>query len=341
MTDHTTKGTEMPRKYKNTSLNITRVALICVFSWNFFLSTSNAEVVDQILAVVNEEIITQRDMDEYLAPLYFQYQTEYKGEELSHKIAELQKNGLNQIIEEKLLLSEAKKRKVEVDPKEIQVRLDQVKTRFSSEQEFYETVAKQGLTVEVLKDRYRDQLMINHLVDEEVRYKVTVSPTEIAQYYSSHSDEFQVPEKVRLKNILIRTEDEAHEEEAFVIAQEIQGFLESGVSFESLAKKYSQGAYADKGGDMGLVARGELAPELEAVAFGLESGKVSPMVKNSLGYHFFKAEQKVPSSVKPLVEVQDEIESKLYRNKTQARFKEFIAQLRAKAYVSVRVGLGS
>lgn len=307
---------------------------------SFFLSAVrcplSAEVLEGIVAIVNDEVITRHDLEEYLAPLYFQYKAEYQGEELQEKLKKLQSDGLRQLIEEKLLLSEARKRKLTVDPKEIQSRLDQVKGRFSSQEEFEETLSRQGLVVEDLEERYRDQIIIGKLVDEEVRYQISVSPSEVTEYYDAHLVEFNLPERIRLKNILIRAEKEEEEEEAFVRIHEIAGMLGDGRSFEELAKQYSQGPNADEGGLMGLVGEGDLSPELETAVFSLPAGKISGVVKSSLGYHLFKVEERIPAQVKPLAEAQQEIQDRLQREKYEIRYKSFIGELRSKAYISLK-----
>lgn len=307
---------------------------------SFFLypvrCTLYAEVLEGIVAIVNDEVITRHDLEEYLAPLYFQYKTEYQGQELQEKLKRLQKDGIRQLIEEKLLLSEARKRKFSADPKEIQSRLDQVKERFSSEEEFQDTLSHQGLVVEDLEERYRDQIIIGKLVDEEVRYQISVSPSEVAEYYNAHLDEFNLPERIKLRNILIRAEKEEEEEEAFVRIHEIDGMLGNGRSFEELAKQYSEGPNAGEGGLMELVGKGDLSPELETAVFSLPAGKVSGVVKSPLGYHLFKVEERIPSQVKPLAEAQQEIQDRLRRQKYEIRYKSFIGELKAKAYISLK-----
>lgn len=299
-------------------------------------SDVHAEVLEGIVAIVNDEVITRHDLEEYLAPLYFQYKAEYQGEELLEKLKKLQADGLRQLIEEKLLLSEARKRKLTADPKEIQGRLDQVKERFSSQEEFEETLSRQGLVVEDLDERYRDQIIIGKLVDEEVRHQISVSPLEVMEYYNSHLVEFDLPERIRIKNILIRAEKEEEEEESFVRIHEIAGMLGNGRSFEELAKQYSEGPNADEGGLMGLVGKGDLSPELETVVFSLLAGEISGIVKSPLGYHLFKVEERILARVKPLTEAQQEIQDRLRRQKYEIRYKLFIDELKAKAYISLK-----
>lgn len=299
-------------------------------------SDIHAEVLEGIVAIVNDEVITRHDLEEYLAPLYFQYKAEYQGEELLEKLKKLQADGIRQLIEEKLLLSEARKRKLTADPKEIQGRLDQVKERFSSQEEFEETLFRQGLVVEDLDERYRDQIIIGKLVDEEVRYQISVSPLEVTEYYDAHLVEFDLPERIRIKNILIRAEKEEEEEEAFVRIHEIAGMLGNGRSFEELAKQYSEGPNADEGGLMGLVGKGDLSPELETAVFSLLAGEISGVVKSPLGYHLFKVEERILARVKPLTEAQQEIQDRLRRQKYEIRYKLFIDELKAKAYISIK-----
>jgi len=117
---------------------------------------SQAETINKFVAIVNDEVITQQDIDQLLAVLYAQYSQEYKGDELLQKMEQVKKDILNQVIEDKLVLSRAKELNIKVTESEISERLDYIKNGFSSEEEFYKTLETQGITIANLKDRYRD-----------------------------------------------------------------------------------------------------------------------------------------------------------------------------------------
>ena len=102
---------------------------------------AGGETVNRVVAVVNEEVITQQDVDQILALVYAQYVQAYKGDELLAMMEDLKKNVLEQIIDDKLILSRAKELDITVTEEEIDERLAQVKAGFPSEQEFLETIS--------------------------------------------------------------------------------------------------------------------------------------------------------------------------------------------------------
>ena len=92
-----------------------------------------AEVVDRIIAEVNDDVITQSELQESMIPFIADYRLRYSEEKLKDKLDEARQDALNRLIEEKVLLQEAKKRQIKVEDKEIEGRIAQVKTRFESE----------------------------------------------------------------------------------------------------------------------------------------------------------------------------------------------------------------
>lgn len=295
-----------------------------------------AETINKFVAVVNDEVITQRDVDQLLAVLYAQFSQEFKDDELVKKMEEVKTNILNQIIEDKLVLSRAKELGIKVTGSEINERLNSVKQGFPSEEEFYKTLETQGVTVANLKDRYNDQIMMKKLVDYEVRSRVSVLPSEISEYFEKHRDNFKQPDKYRVKNILIKAKDDIGFELAKVEIENVYLKLKEGNDFDELAKQYSQGPNADEGGDMGYIERGQMLEVLDKAVFSLRKGEFSEPVKTELGYHIFKVEDIKYGQRFSLEGVQKDIQILLFQNKFKARIDEWLEDLKKKAYISIK-----
>ncbi len=303
----------------------------------YFLSVkiALAEVANKILAVVNDEVITNQELNDFLSPLYVQYEATYKGKELEEKIAQAQKEMLNQLIDDKLILQEAKKENIIVSDNEIEEKIEELKQRFTSPELFLAALEQQNLTLNKLEGLYRDQLMIKELVNRQVRFKVAVDPLEITRYYQSHLEEFKEPESVHLSNILIKTKDR-QDSDAKSEAEGILKSLKEGADFAQLAKEHSQGQNAAQGGDMGFVFKGQLLKEVDEVIFKLNPGEISGVVKTDLGYHILKVHEKRSEQVKPLTAVQAEINEALSKEKFEERFNEWIGKLKKHAYVAIK-----
>ncbi len=160
--------------------------------------TADAEVVDRIVIVVNNEIITQREVDVILAPIYAQYRTMYQGEELIRKLEETREQILKQLIEDRLILSEAKKQNVAVEEKEIDARINDIKKKVGTEADLENMLNEQNLTLKELRERYKEKIMIRKLIDQKVGARIIITPLEVKDYYAAHKEEFLHPEEVKL-----------------------------------------------------------------------------------------------------------------------------------------------
>jgi len=301
-----------------------------------FSASLEAVTINKVVAVVNDEVITQQDVDQLLSVLYAQYSQEYKGDELLQKMEEVKKDILNQIIEDKLVLSRAKELGIKVTDAEIDERLDYIKKGFPTEKEFYKTLETQGITIANLKDRYTDQIMMKKLVDYEVKSKISVLPSETSSYYEKHGDQFIKKAQYRVKNILIKAKDEAGFELARIEMDNVYNKLKQGEDFDALAKQYSQGPNADKGGDMGYIEKDQMLEVLDKAIFKLKTGEFSEPVKSEIGYHIFKVEDIKYGKPEGLEEAQKDIQLMLFQDKFKVMVSEWLSNLKKKAYISIK-----
>ncbi len=294
-----------------------------------------ADVVERILAVVNDEIVTEQDLQIVMAPVLAQYRTSFSGKEYDEKIKQARKEFLDKVIEDKLVLSEAKKRQVIVKDAEVDEMLAEVRNKFPNRDVFIRALEDQGLTEKKLWDRMHDQLYSQKLVAFEVKSKVSVSPGEVSDYYKAHPEEFAQGDRIRLQQILIRLGSRT-DEEAKAFALSLYNQLKAKKSFEELAKAYSEGSEAKEGGEMGWIEKGQLMGEIDQRVFVLEPGDITEPISTSLGYHIFKVEEREKFSTKPLSEVRDMIQDKLFQDKLRVKLDEWIKGLKKKAYISIR-----
>lgn len=297
---------------------------------------SQAATINKFVAIVNDEVVTQQDVDQLLGVLYAQYSQEYKGDELLQKMEQVKKDILNQIIEDKLVLSRAKELGIKVTESEISERLDYIKNGFPSEDKFYDALNTQSVTIANLKDRYRDQIMMKKLVDYEVKSKISVLPSEISAYYEKHRSQFRQGDKYRVKNILIKAKDEVSFELAKVEIDNIYSKLKAGENFDDLAMQYSQGPNAEKGGDMGYIEKGQMLEALDNAIFKLRPGEFSEPVKSEIGYHIFKVEDIQYGKQPSLEDTQRDIQMTLFQEKFKTNVDEWLSGLKKKAYICIK-----
>ncbi|MBI4115455.1 MAG: peptidylprolyl isomerase [Candidatus Omnitrophica bacterium] len=299
------------------------------------------QLLDRVVAVVNDEAITQSELDLFLRPLYEEFKRQYKGEELRREFNEARLKLLNQMIEDRLVFQEAKTRGITIEDSETDKLLDEMRARFPSEEEFEKTLIEQGFTLTKLRENLKRQATVRRLHDMEIRAQVVVSPLEIEEYYKNHSSEFTEEEKIKVRSITIRKGEDAiakglTDEAAKKKLESIEGKIRSGKKFEDLAQEFSEDARAKEGGMMGWVKRGEMLQEIEEALFGFKEGEISNVLETPMGYHLFKVEEKQIGRIAPLDEVRDKIRDVIFRQKAQKRFKEWMDELKAKAFITIR-----
>ena len=314
-----------------------RIAAILLIGGAVMLGPAqvDAEVLERILAVVNDEIISDQDLQLVMAPVLAQYRTIYSGAEFDEKLKEAREEFLSRVIEEKLVLSEAKRKLVIVKDEEVDELLSDVQNKFPNREFFSKAISEQGLTEKKLWNRLHDQLMTQKLVAYEVKSRVSVSPGEVNDYYKSHSQEFTQDERIKLQHILVRIGARS-EEEAKTFAESLYARLEAGGLFDELARQYSEGAEAKEGGEMGWIEKGQLLGEIDNIVFSLNKGQYTHPIKSSLGFHLFKVVDVEKFAVKPLSDVRDQIQDLIFKEKLQVRLAQWMKDLKKNAYISIR-----
>lgn len=294
-----------------------------------------ADVVDRIVAVVNDDIITQSELEESMLPFIADYRLRYGEEEFMDKVDEARQDALNRLIEEKLILQEAKRRKITVDEQEIEERLEHVKSRFNSEEEFRQMLEDSGITMAKLKQRYEEQIMMRKLVNGLVNARVHISPTQIASYYYAHGEDFSTPKMVRFKVLLLKPLPDRNIEQTEELALQVLDRIRAGEDFDMLVEQYSQGPNINEGGDMGYMPEGSIIKEIENAISQLEPGRISGLIKTDTSFNIVKLTDRKEAGVKSLTEVTDAIRSRLFQREAELTLREFVNALKKDAYIKI------
>ncbi|MDP8261856.1 MAG: peptidylprolyl isomerase [Candidatus Ancaeobacter aquaticus] len=302
---------------------------VCCFAY--------AEVVDQIVAIVNDEIVTFNELKKVLNPIYAQYEKTYQSDELVDKMIRARNEVLKQLINNKLLVQAAKTKKLTVDEDLIEERIDSIKERFPSEEVFYSALEADGMSVDILKKNIREQLLMRSLVQRELAHKAIVSPHDVNEFYKKHTEQFREGEMINLCNILIKHTDKDDEgsDKAWDKINNILREIKNGGDFEVLAKQYSEGPNAEKGGDMGYFPRGSMMKEIEEAAFSMNAGEISEIIRTNVGYHILYLKARRSARQIPFQEVSKDVERELFQVKIEKLKAEYVDDLRKKAFIKV------
>ncbi|NOZ64701.1 MAG: hypothetical protein GXO71_07255 [Caldiserica bacterium] len=290
-------------------------------------------IVDRIVARVGDEVILLSEVEERMAPLLERLPSNLSAEERKKKIKELEKRVLENMIEEKLFLVEAKKKGYQVDDADVDREVERIKKGFPSEEDFFQALKEQGENISQLKEDIKEQLLIRYVIQREVLSKTRISEEEIKSFYEKYKNDLAPPPEVNISQILIKMSSEDVQEKI----KEIEEKLKKGEDFYILARQYSEGPMAKEGGRIGFIRENQLLPEVRLQLKTMKVGEISPPVKCEDGYRFIKLEGVKESHVPSLKEVKGKIERILFRKKSQAALEKWIKEAKKRLVVEVNL----
>ena len=286
--------------------------------------------MNRIVAVVNDDIITQQDVRAFLDAAQDQEQPAAHSEP-----AGMQDAALQRLIEQRLLLQEAQRQNIAVEASEVLARFDQFREHLGSREAFLQSLQEMGLNEETLKDKLREQLMAQRLVDKHIRSTITISPQEVSAELGEHPNVAKAGDRVRASHILIRVSESRSEEQARQLAEQLHEQLGHGADFAELARRYSEDAQKDSGGRMDWVAPGDLLPELDQALFLMKIGELSAPIRSRLGFHLLKVDDRQDVSQLSLPEANRTVYQQIFQRKFRAAFTAWMNELKRKAYIQI------
>lgn len=295
---------------------------------------ARAATSNRIVAVVNDEVITEADVTAQFHALLEDPERPVP-EDVSPD--EVRKAVLGRLIEQRLILQEAKREGVAVTSDEVAERLEDMRSRFESDEAFRAGLADAGLSMEALKRQIREQLMIQALIDRKIRSAISVSPSEVARVAAERGDPAEGEDRLRASHLLVRVGPDRGEAQAQALIEELHQRLAAGEDFATLARRHSEDPQRGEGGSLGWVARGELLPELDEAMFSLAVGALSGPIRTKLGFHLVRVEERRSASNLTILEANQAIYRELYQQKFEERFTRWLAGITQRAYVE-RVG---
>lgn len=288
-----------------------------------------------MIAVVNGTIITQGELDRVLD--YELRRAAQSGQQIPDaQMPKIENSILDSLIVGELLFQESKKQGIQVKPETVTQQLTIVKQRFPSEAEFKKALDENKLTESKIKADIKRDMAIQQLLDKEVDQKVQITDEENKTFYDTNPQLFQQPERVKASHILIKVDEGATEEkkvEARKKIKEVQQKVQKGEDFAELAKTYSEGPSAPKGGDLGLFGRGQMVKPFEDAAFSMEPNETSDIVETKFGYHLIKVVDKQPAKKIAYADVKDRINKHLKDQKLRTERQLYFDKLKKDAKI--------
>ena len=294
-------------------------------------------VVEDIVAMVNDQVISKSDYDRAQQDLDAEARQQGWSQQ---QLMEQRRDLLRSLIDKQLLLSKGKDLGINGET-EVVKRLDEMRKQYHMDtmEDLQKAAESQGVSFEDLKQNIRDSVITSEVISQEVGQHIQVAPSEIQAYYAAHQPEFQRPEQEKLSEILVATpnaDDGAQVAEAEKKADAIEARLKSGAEFATVAKADSGGPTAQEGGRLGDYKRGDLPKVMEDATFNLQPGQFTAPIRTKQGWLILEVTEHTKGGMAPLADVQNEIQEKIGYSKMEPALRDYLAKLRDQAAIEVR-----
>lgn len=300
-------------------------------------NAQDIEVVDRIVAVVNDDVISLFELEQTFKPYREKIKTlGYPPDKEKEMIFKVRGDILNQLIDQKLTDQEIKRTGISISEKEIDSAVERIKeSAFYTDEDLRNLLSREGMSLEEYRRRIKEQILRTKLVNREVKSKIVINEEDIKAYYENHQETYQGGKKYNLRHILLKADDFADKEKVKEKAESILEKLRAGQSFEKMASEYSESPTAKKGGELGVLDEEVLSPQiLEAVKY-MKPGEFTPVLDTDLGYQIFFLEKVTDAQGKSLEDASPEIEQKLFEEIVNEQFRSWLRKLRERSHIKI------
>ncbi len=305
------------------------------------LSAAAPDVRDEILVIVNSHIITKHQFDQSVEQQNAALYREFSGKELDAKLKDAREKTLQGLIDAFLLEDKAAELGSPITDAYVRANIDAIKkeNKFASDADLERAIRTSlGISLEEFTKRQKEQATQQFVLQREVFSKVAVEDNELRAYYEDHKDEYRLPTRFRIRElVLAKGATEADQAAARAKVAEIEAALKAGKPFEELVKAYSTSPSKDTGGDLGWLNKGLLRPSIEDAAVKLKPEQVSAPIETDKDIYLVQLIAMEDAPVKAFAEVKDAILKKLQEPKAQNAIEQYLADLRMRANIRYMV----
>jgi peptidyl-prolyl cis-trans isomerase SurA len=303
------------------------------------------KVVEEIIARVNNEIITRSELDKARAAAAEEAQQNCSGrctpEQLQVAVEDSQKFALRDLIDQSLLAQRGKDMGISVEA-DVVKQLDQVRqqNKLKDLDELEKAVTSQGMNWDDFKNNIRNRLLTSEVIRREVGSHITIGRDDAMKYYEEHKKDYIMQEEVALRAIEVKTEDKKESEiaELKIKAQKLHDRVKEGEDFGDLAKHFSDGPTAQQNGFLGVYKRGELSKELEDTVFKMKKNEMTDVIETKQGFLVLQVMEHYDEGEQPFDKVENKIMDLLYSDKMEPALREYLKTLREQSYVVIKPG---
>ena len=289
-----------------------------------------------VVARVNGQPVTKEDFERMIHTL----ETRAGQQIPPDRRDEILRGALDQLLIYTLLSQESKTRGIKIDEKEIDAKMQQLRSQFQTQELFDKAMKDRGMTLDKLRHDATVDMSVTKLMDAEVSTVPGPSDLETKEFYEKNPTQFKQDESVRASHILIRVDEKADAAKKAKARAEIDAVLKqarAGADFAKLAQEHSQDSSAAQGGDLSYFPKGQMVPAFDKVAFALKPGEISNVVTTQFGYHIIKVVDHKPGRVIPLEEATPQIQRYLTEQKKAQHAEAYVDGLKKKSKIEVLI----
>jgi parvulin-like peptidyl-prolyl isomerase len=296
---------------------------------------ARSEVVDEIVAKVNDDIVTKSDLETEEEGVIQELYRRYSGTELDGQVASAKKQLLRHLIDQRVLVQRAGHLFDVNKMQEYYLESFKEQQNIKSDKELERMLAQQGMTMADLKQRLIEQFSPQQVVRAEVAERIAVSEKDMKAYYEAHQAEFAVPAEATVREIVIKASDsERDAKRAQAEAIRVRAAA-PGADFAAIATEVSDAGTKKAGGLLSPVKKGDLSAPLEKAAFSVPVGEVSPVIDTDYGFHILKVDARVEEGSKSFEDVKSAIESKIQSERFATEYKTYMQKAWTEATIWV------
>lgn len=289
----------------------TRFGLVCLFLLTLSCTKRSQDIGDRVVVKVNDSTLNAKDFAAMLGARLRVYDALTAKDPANVK--RVKQDIIREYIVNVFTEEYARAHDILVRKEDLDLEINSVRSNYPDDFSFREALAQEGLTLKQWQDRMRITIL-NRLVQAAIKKDVPAPTDEdIRTYYRNNRAEFQRPDEVRLRQIVVSSEFEA---------QNIEGELKKGGRLKELAQKFSVAPEASLGGDLGWIQKGTL--DIFDRAFKMAKGERSGIVKSPYGFHIFEVTDRRKAQVLPLEEVKKSIIRVLMEKREQAVYASWL-----------------
>jgi peptidyl-prolyl cis-trans isomerase SurA len=318
------------------------IFLLLFLLWPSFVA---AELVDRVVAEVNDDVITLSELETAGDSYFKRIREKAPPRELSAALRQARKEVLTSLIDKMLLYQAAVKMSISVSEAEIDTAVDQIMARNNATiKEFRKELASMHTTEEKFREDLHDQILQSKMINFQVRSRIVIIEEDIKEYYQKEYTREEGESGYYILQMGFTWEKQGNlvmpgtvaKQDAGKRAEEIRARVLDGESFKELAKSFSNLPSAKDGGDIGMIKKEEMAPYMRDTVLAMRPGEISPIVETESGYQFFKLLSVRDGDMvvlAPYESVRDEIRDRLYQQEMEEQYDIWAKELREKAYI--------